>query len=48
MTWLSFLTLGVDRIRHRLLDPATLRLLEGLVGILLCGFALRLGSSRLG
>lgn len=48
MAWLGFLILALDRIRHRLLHPGTLRVLEGATGILLIGLAVRMGLERSG
>lgn len=48
MAWLSFLILSLDRIRHRLLHPRTLRLLEGATGLLMLGLAARMALARLG
>ncbi len=47
MAWLGFLTLSLDRVRTRLLDPRTLRILEGSTGLLLTGLAARMGLEHL-
>jgi threonine/homoserine/homoserine lactone efflux protein len=47
MAWLGFLIASLDRIRHRLLNPRTLRILEGSTGILLTGLAARMGLEYL-
>ena len=47
MVWLGVLIVSLDRIRHHLLNPRTLRILEGSTGALLCGIALRMGVERI-
>jgi threonine/homoserine/homoserine lactone efflux protein len=48
MLWLGTLVVGMSRIRERLMHPRTLRILEGVTGLLLCGFAVRMVIGRLG
>jgi len=42
MTWLTFLTISLSKIRSRLLNPRTLRILEGTTGTLLCAIAAKM------